>query len=332
MAETGPAHEWDERLLQWPCSSLLQSHGWGAVQAQSGWSLERLLVPAAARPLPVSVLVGTGGLPGTSFLYVPRGPACAADDEGTFRSFTVAIRALARSRRALAVEVEPPWELESVPASHPLRRWRSCVSRQPRATVIIDLAPDPEAIRASFHHKTRYNVRVAERKGVSIRAASLDELSACLRATEGRQGIRLPSRRHLAQVQANLGEAAQVLAAVVQDEVVAAIMLVRFGPRVVYLYGGATPRHREAMPNYLLHWRAMMDARAEGCTEYDLWGIPEDDRADHPWHGLAQFKRGFGGRRVRYLGGRRMELVPGAGLLLDVAAGTRRRARRWIRR
>lgn len=332
MAETWAAREWDERLLNWPCANLLQSHGWGTVQARAGWSVERLLVTAPPGPLPVTVLVGASGLPGTSLLYVPRGPVCGGDDTATFEALAAQLRELARRRRALAIEVEPPWELERLPAGHPLGSWRPCESRQPLATAIVDLSPAPEAIRAAFHHKTRYNVGVAERRGVSVRPATLGELSLCLRATELRQGIRLPSERHLAQVEEHLGGAARAWAAVVQEEVVAAVLIVRFGARAVYLYGGATQRHREAMPNYLLHWRAMIEARADGCTEYDLWGIPDDDRPDHPWHGLAQFKRGFGGRRVRYLGGRRMELVPGAGMMLEGAARARRGARRWLHR
>jgi peptidoglycan pentaglycine glycine transferase (the first glycine) len=311
MESSPGAADWDAMLARWPAPSLLQSHAWGEVQARSGWRLRRLVVDTAGGPLPVSVQVGPLGPPRALRLYLPRGPACAPDDTASFLAVERELVGLGRRERALAIELEPNWEADAVPAGHPIRAWAYCPSRQPLATTIVDLRPEPEAIVASFHSKTRYNVRLAERRGVRVREGDLAELDRCLRATESRQGVRLPPRGHLSTVLDRLAGMARVRVAEVQGEAAAAVLLARYGRELVYLYGGATGDHREAMPNHLLHWRAMMEGREEGCTDYDLWGVPEDDRPDHPWHGLAQFKLGFAGRGVRYLGARRRPLVPG---------------------
>ncbi len=323
MEASPGAADWDRLLAGWPAPSLLQSHGWGEVQARAGWRLRRLVVDVPGGPLPLSVQVGPLGPPRALRLYLPRGPACAPEDDATFLAVERELVRLGRQERALAIEVEPNWEAEAVPAGHPIGAWAPCPSRQPVATTIVDLRPEPDAILASFHSKTRYNVRLAERRGVRVREGGLDELDRCLRATEGRQGVRLPPRSHLSLVLEQLGPLARVRVAEVRGTTAAAILLARRGRELVYLYGGATGDHREDMPNHLLHWRAMMEGREEGCTDYDLWGVPEDDRPDHPWHGLAQFKLGFAGRSVRYLGGRRLPLVPGGVPLL--------RALDWIR-
>lgn len=322
------AAEWDARLQGWPAANLLQSFAWGEVQNQAGWKVARLEVETAAGRLPISAQVGESGIPGFSRIYVPRGPVCDPADVAAFQQVEKALVDLGRERRALALEIEAPWSEGSLPAGHPWLSWTAARARQPLATVEVDLVAEPEAILGSFHPKARYNVRLAERRGVTIdELASVEQLVACLRATESRQRIHLPSPEHVALVVEQLGSRARILAAQVEGEVVAAILTVGFARRAVYLYGGATGRHRERMPNQLLQWRAMLRAREEGCHHYDLWGIPENDDPNHPFRGLAQFKLGFGGRQIRFVGARSMQLRPGGKTVLSLADSARRKAR-----
>jgi lipid II:glycine glycyltransferase (peptidoglycan interpeptide bridge formation enzyme) len=328
----GAAADWDQQLTSWPRANLLQSYGWGEVQSRAGWETVRLLVPIGLGQLPLTALVGPSGLPGTSRIYVPRGPVCAPDDLEGFAAVEASLLELGRARRAMALELEVPWTVDEVGPEHPFLGWTAARPRQPLATSLVDLTPEPDSILNSFHAKTRYNVRLAERRGVTVRPGRIEELVSCVRATETRQRIHLPSEPHLKNVMEQLGAAAQVLVAEAEGEVAAAVLLARWGTGVVYLYGGATDVHRQLMPNHLLHWRAMMLAREEGCTEYDLWGIPESDRPDHPWHGLAQFKLGFGGCQLRYAGCRRRDLRPAGGRMVALADAARQWARgRWRR-
>ncbi|HVB14324.1 MAG TPA: peptidoglycan bridge formation glycyltransferase FemA/FemB family protein [Candidatus Dormibacteraeota bacterium] len=332
-AGSGTAAEWDARLGAWPAANLLQSHGWGEVQARVGWSTHRLEVDTTTGMLPVSAQVTTTGLPGFTRIYVPRGPVCTPLDVPAFQAVVRALMVLGREQRALAVELEVPWVEGTVPAGHPWLDWAPVPARQPLATVVVDLRPEPAAILASFRDKTRYNVRLAERRGVVINeAAVLADLIACLEATEVRQRIHLPSPEHLAVVLDQLGSSARILTAEVEGEVVAAILTASFAGESIYLYGGATGQHRDRMPNQLLQWRAMLRAREEGCDRYDLWGIPENADPHHPWRGLAQFKLGFGGDQVRFAGARSRQLRPGGATILRVTDAARHKVRTRGRR
>ncbi len=335
-APSGPGPEpgrWDGGLAAAPSPHLLQSWGWGEVQATAGWRVRRLWIDHPDRPLPVTVLVtrsGAGRVPGLRRLYVPRGPALAPSDAAGYRRVEAALRRLARSVGAARIDVEVPWEAELVPASHPWLAGAPVPSRQPAVTSVVDLTGTEADRLGRCHPKTRYNIRLAERRGVTVtEARPLRELSACLGATARRQRIHLPGPSHLAAVARALGPGARPLFAVVEGEVVAAILVAVFAGEAVYLYGGATGRHRDRMPNHLLHWRAMELAVRLGCDRYDLWGMPPSDDPRHPWHGLRQFKLGFGGRTLTLAGDRSVELSPmRAGILRALEAGGRRIRRR----
>ncbi|EQD64247.1 Methicillin resistance protein, partial [mine drainage metagenome] len=149
-------------------SNLLQSYGWGEVQGRAGWATHRLAVPTASGVLPVTALVGATGIPGTTRVYVPRGPVCGPDDQASFAAAEAALLRLAHRCRALTLEVEVPWGSDEVGGDHDFSTWTPARARQPLATVVVDLAPRPEQILASFHAKTRYNVKLAERRGVVV--------------------------------------------------------------------------------------------------------------------------------------------------------------------
>ena len=332
-AWSGTAAVWDAHLGDWPAANLLQSYSWGEVQARAGWEIHRLEVATDSGRLPISAQVAPSGVPGFSRIYVPRGPVCAPSNISAFEQVVLALAELGREQRAVALEVEAPWYEGEVPAGHPWLGWTSARPRQPLATVVVDLRPEPPAILDSFHSKARYNVRLAERRQVVVNEnATVVELVACIEATAERQRIHLPSPEHLATVVDQLGSSVRVFSAEVEGELVAAILTASFAGEATYLYGGATGRHRDRMPNQLLQWRAMLRARQDGCQHYDLWGVPENDDPNHPWRGLAQFKLGFGGRPVRYAGARLMQLRPGGATILSLADSARRKVRARGRR
>jgi lipid II:glycine glycyltransferase (peptidoglycan interpeptide bridge formation enzyme) len=155
--------------------------------------------------------------------------------------------------------------------------------------------------------KTRYNIRLAARKGVAVRVgtvADLDLLYRMYAETSVRDGfvIRLPryySDAWGAFIAAGL---AQPFIASVGAEPVAALIVFRYGGTATYMYGMSTEAHREKMPNHLLQWEAITWARRQGCAVYDFWGAPDEfDPADPLW-GVWKFKEGFGGSLVRTLG------------------------------
>lgn len=242
-------------------------------------------------------LVLVSGPPGLRLASVRRGPVPAT---------STAVSELVGWARAagvarLRVEPEAPAEF-----GESLRRagWVVAPAADPVDTLLVSLVR-PEEMLASFHSKHRYNIRLASRRGVVVErceaGAGAEELHRQHAATAARQHISPPG---LAAYQRRLDRLpwCRVYVARVEGEPVAAIMVVRFGERAVYLFGGSSGAHSNLQPSYALQWTAMQDAWEAGCAVYDLWGVPPSDDPAHPWHGLWQFKMGFRGRPTTYCG------------------------------
>jgi peptidoglycan pentaglycine glycine transferase (the first glycine) len=182
---------------------------------------------------------------------------------------------------------------------------------QPRRTLLVDLAGDDDTILGRMHQKTRYNIRLAERKGVTVRA--WDDLAAfghmMNRTGERNQfGVHLPAYYETAHALFHPLGQCEVLVAEYEGRALAAVMIFARGRRAWYFYGASLDLERQRMPTYLLQWEAMRWAKSRGCLEYDLWGVPDADlealegefvdRSDGLW-GVYRFKRGFGGRLHR---------------------------------
>jgi lipid II:glycine glycyltransferase (peptidoglycan interpeptide bridge formation enzyme) len=305
------ADTWDRLLLEQPEGNLLQSWNWGELQSRFGWSIERLLIGDGLHGL-CSLQRASSLFPGGALYYVPRGPVVV---EAARMQVLDALERRARQGGGLLVRVEPNARVgDEWPAFFEGRGFTQGKPVQPQATQLLKIDRDPEPLKASFKPKTRYNLSLAERKGVKVAASTDVGTFARLAAeTARRQGIHLPGA---AYYQAALDlfaphDDVRLYLAQYEGEVLAGIMVFRFGKTAYYLFGGSTDRKRELMPNYLLHWQAMLDFRALGCDTYDWWGIPEEPAPDHPWFGLYRFKTGFGGETVRYVGLYEQVLRPG---------------------
>lgn len=293
---------WDVLLAQQPEGNLLQSWRWGELQARFGWTIERLLVQDGRSGM-CSLQRTTTLVPGGASYYVPRGPAVS---EPARLPLLDEIERRARSGGGVVVRVEPNDRVgDEWPAFFEGRGYRSGKAVQPQATQLLRIDREPEALKAGFKPKTRYNLNLSERKGVTVRAAKDVHTFARVAAdTARRQGIHLPG---LAYYQAAIDlfavdDSVRLYLAEHEGDVLGGIMVFRFAKTAYYLFGGSTEHKRELMPNYLLHWQAMLDFRALGCDTYDWWGVPEEPAPDHPWFGLYRFKTGFGGETVRYVG------------------------------
>jgi lipid II:glycine glycyltransferase (peptidoglycan interpeptide bridge formation enzyme) len=220
----------------------------------------------------------------------------------------------ARERRLARLRLEPdapPLFAEQLRQ----RGFQPAPALQPEHTLIVPLAGE-EQMLAAFKPKHRYNIRLALKRGVEV-AVEDDpgELDRQHAQTAVRQGIAAASlgayERRLHQL-----PDCHIYVARYEGRPLAAIMVARFDSRAYYLFGGSSGERRDLMATYAVQWAAMRDAAAAGCAEYDLWGVPPNDDEAHPWHGLWQFKTGFGGSLVGYAGAWDLVLRPaGVGLL-----------------
>jgi len=159
--------------------------------------------------------------------------------------------------------------------------------------------------------KTRYNIRLAEKKGVTVRAwDDIESFHKMMLLTGGRDGFGVHSLEYYRHAYELLHpkQMGELLLAEYESKPLAALFIARNGNRAYYLYGASTDEERNRMPTYILQWKAMKWAKARGCEEYDLWGVPDEDestleaifekRHDGLW-GVYRFKRGFGGELKR---------------------------------
>jgi len=189
---------------------------------------------------------------------------------------------------------------------------------QPPRSIFVDLEPGEEAILAAMKSKTRYNIRLALRRGVTVRSGTAEDLPTFYRLmqiTGRRDEFGIHSLDYFKTIfELFAPSQAALLLAEVQGEPVAGLLLLVHRCAAYYLFGASSNAHREKMPTYLLQWEAMRWAKAHGCQSYDLWGIPDADetrleaefvtRSEDPsglW-GVYRFKRGFGGRVTRAVG------------------------------
>jgi lipid II:glycine glycyltransferase (peptidoglycan interpeptide bridge formation enzyme) len=298
--------EWRNALAALPSPHVLQSWAWGELKSRWGWTAQRWLLDDGGPACAVQVLRRPLGPLG--MLYAPKGPV--ARDAAAYERGLAHLEHLGRTQRAVWVKVDgdPPavdsssWTAEALDAVRSAltrRRWRrSPEPVQFRNTMLTDLRADDDALLAQMSSKCRYNVRLAERRGVQVRritpvdgpdAALLYDMYA---ETGARDGFGIRSREYYLDAWRTM----RAVGFLAEHEGVplGGIVAFAYGRRAWYFYGMSRSVGREHMPNYLLQWHAMCWAREQGCDAYDWWGAPEQlVETDSMW-GVYRFKQSFG--------------------------------------
>lgn len=325
----GSPAEWNALLAALPMPHILQTWQWAQVKTKYGWQSlpftwdEGGRVVAAAmllrRPLPLRGLAAR-----LSVCYIPKGPNLDWHNLALRARVLADLERFARQQGAIFIKMDPDVPLGlGVPGREdavddPLgavvtsdlsaRGWQFSADQiQFRNTVLLDLSAPEDGLLTRMKQKTRYNVRLAEKKGVCVRPGSpadFDLLYRMYAETSLRDGfvIRDAAYYHTVWQTFMAAGLAEPLIAEVDGEPVAAVWQFHFAGRAYYIYGMSREAHRDKMPNYLLQWAAMRSAKAQGCTIYDLWGAPDAfDETDRMW-GVFRFKEGLGGQVLRTMG------------------------------
>ncbi len=283
---------------------------------------------------------------GVSVVYVPRGPLFSGDADVDNLLFEAMVR-VSKQQWAVFLRVEPHVQ-EDDPHADSLHSWLltknvQCVDPiQPRSTIHVDLTPPLDEIFAHCSKGHRADIRRAERRGVAVRVGTLDDMQAfydILRFTGERASFGIHTQQYYHLAWGVFGGRSRLLLAddTTTGAVVAAHMVFRDGQASAsggrmgyYFYSGATNEGLKSGANHLLQWHALQWAKEQGCHRYDLWGIPDalgraaaapdeesrtalEEAAQHdPLIGVYRFKKGFGGRIIRYLPAYDHVLIPPA--------------------
>lgn len=298
-------------------SQFLQSWQWGEFQRQLPSRVLRLGVWDAG-VLAGSVQVIERVLPlGRRYWYIPRGPVISSQlpvdsYQTAFKVLLDEIMFRAEKSGAMFVKIEPAIERSSHHLLEALIKdyaVRPAAFVQPQDSLYLDITQREEKLLSEMHPKTRYNIKLAERKGVTVRTAgAIDDFESfwqLIEMTSRRDRIRSHSRAYYRDMYRILDHTGfmKMYLAEYQGKAIGANLVVFFGDTATYLHGASGDASREVMAPYLLQWRQIRDAVAAGMKWYDFGGIaPATADDDHRWAGITRFKRGFGGSEVNYVG------------------------------
>ncbi|MBI5351360.1 MAG: peptidoglycan bridge formation glycyltransferase FemA/FemB family protein [Chloroflexi bacterium] len=299
--------DWNHFLESHPDAHLLQMGEWGELKKGFGWKPVRIILnnemgcQILFRRLPLGLTLG----------YMPKpidGGQWTVDGE----QFWKEVDSVCKKNRAVFLKIEPDaWDNDFQPSREAFNFQLSTHNIQPPRTITIDIKDSEETILARMKPKCRYNIRLAEKKGITVRA--WDDISAfheMMTVTGGRDNFGVHSLEYYQRVYELFHSkgTCELLVAEYEGKPLASLMVFANAKRAWYVYGASNDNERNRMPTYLLQWEAIRWAKSHGCEEYDLWGVPDENeetleanfesRHDGLW-GVYRFKRGFGGQLKR---------------------------------
>jgi len=343
-----PKTTWNQTLGSLSESHLLQSSQWAEVKTRFGWQPFYLVWDQSGNDLEFKVhsedeirgkntvaaalILERKAFRGLSVMYVPKGPILQDwSDDQLWQRILSDLENFAKESGAVHIKIDPdivigrgvPVEVDEEPVPQgkliegefSARGWLfSSDQIQFRNTILIDLRQGEDQLLNRMKSKTRYNIRLASRKGITIRYGDdtdLDYLYNMYADTSLRGGFTIRGEEYYNYLwQTFMGEdldseidaIAQPIIAEFDGKPVAAAVMFRFGGRAWYLHGMSLPEHSDKMATYLIQWEGMRWAKDNGCVSYDMWGAPDQFNSDDSMWGVYRFKRGFGGEVTRTIG------------------------------
>ena len=333
--------------------SFLQTPFWCQFKARHGWTYNRFFLTITYKPeeeeqtltQEVAVLNRTFAKNKFFIAYIPLFPKLPFDTEeisagdqtiefaNLLNDIGLALKPFL-PKNTIAIRFDPDVDFDSaeerneynhgiriVSFADRLKLYKNKVDIQPPDTSLVDLTGTEEEILARMHQKWRYNIRLSQKKGVSVKkylgnspnlSEKMDRFYELTKETNARDGNSSHAKEYYLDLikssaeQIEQGKAVPQISLYIAEhegEEIAAIMTLFSKDEAIYLYGASSNHKRNLMPNHLLQWTAMQDAKAYGSKYYDLYGMPPDgENEKHPMHGLYMFKANFGGKIIHRLG------------------------------
>ena len=311
--------EYETFVQSHPKGNFAQSALWGKQKPAWIWKAVAVRDENGKIKGSMAVMIRKMPLVGRTLMYACRGPVCDLDDRDTFAQLLEGARALAKEYKSYVIKLDPDVPSSNTEFAGMLRSFgfqskeggKNFEAIQPRYVFRLNVeGKTEEEVLAGFHQKWRYNIRVAQKKGVEVRICGKEMVPAFadLMLTTGvRDGFVTRQPEYFAAMLDNLGEHCRLYMAFHEGQPIAGTLAIHYGDKVWYLYGASSNEHRNLMPNYLLQWTMIQWAIETGCRIYDFRGVSGDISEDNPLYGLYRFKKGFGGEFTEFVG--EMDLV-----------------------
>lgn len=298
IVEEQNKNEWNSFVQANSTGSFLQSYEWGEFMATQKEKIWRFAVVEGDTWKACFLLVMSKLKLNQRILYIPRGPVIdeVSHKEKILEEIFRTVDDLARREKAVMVQIDPftnDKDWESLLDQHGFVKSEQNV--QPRHTLILDIRKTEEEILNQMHQKTRYNIRLAEKKGIEVIVDNgmYKEFLELLKKTMARQEIKMFSADYFKKILEV--PFVKLYLAKYEGKIIAANIMVFWNDTATYLFGASDHEFRNLMAPHLLQWQAMKDAKAANCWFYDFWGAapPDAKGQEAGWFGFTKFKMGF---------------------------------------
>lgn len=293
----------DKKIFNSLAKHPLQSWDWGEFRKKTGVGLTRLVETKNGKKV-ACYQITWHKIPGVNFQvgYLPK------SDLPSQEALTY-IRKEALKRRAIFVKLEPNVRTGDSLPYNPLDYFKKGKPLFTKYTFVLDISRSEEEILKSMNQKTRYNVKLAEKRGVEVikdnSKEAFEEYWRLTEETTKRQGFYSHTKQYHQKMWQEMTSAGigQLFKAVYNQETLTAWMAFILNKKLYYPYGASTSRHREVMANNLMMWEVIRYGKKMGCTEFDMWGsLGPEPQTNDSWYGFHKFKQGYGGELVEFLG------------------------------
>lgn len=331
--------QWDEFVNNHPLASIHQTSLWGRFQAKipsrGKYWIIALTEGAHDKNTPEKIIAGTVLIrhalhKGYCWLYAPRGPLLDYENEKAAKEqmqmFLEEAKQIAKKEKAVFLRIDPLLDrhiqYDGQLSMHrssgdPFLGFRPVLyGFQPQHTLVLDLKKSEEELLREMKPKGRYNIKIAEQKGVKIReiddsnsknfAHDLDTFYDLILQTTSRDNFSGHNKNFYKNFLETLKPAKKntLYLAQYNGKIIAGILMTFFGKTATYYYGASGNENRNVMAPYLLQWHAIKEAKKNGLEIYDFFGIAPSElgvfQHAHPWQGVTDFKRKFGGQEISF--------------------------------
>lgn len=337
--------EYTEFLEKHDRCNFQQSLEWGKVK--TAWTKEVVLAEDENGKIIGSICILIRKVPiFGNMMYSSRGPVCDIHDEKVLNQLTEGVKELAKKYKAFVFRMEPDIKKDD-------NEFRKIVEKigykikddakdfkdeiQPRFVFRLDIKDKTEdEVLASFHQKTRYNIRLATKKGVVVKEGTREDLKdfhKIMVETGSRDGFIIRPLEYFEKMYDELApKHMKLLMAYYEDKPISGIIPIMYGNKTWYLYGASSNSHRNLMPNYLLQWEMIKQAIQNKHDMYDFRGVSGVVDENHPQYGLYRFKKGFGAEFTEFIGEVYLPFKPLVYKMYKFAEKSFRTLRDWKRR
>ncbi len=329
--------EYEAFVQSCPKCNFSQSTMWAKVKTD--WNFEAVIVRDKEGNIEgtIAVLVRPVPLFNSKMLYSPRGPVCDIHNKDIMKRLMDGVNELAKKHKAYIFKIDPDVKSDdeefakickNIGLTLPTQS-KNFEGIQPRYVFRLYLeGRNEEELLASFHQKTRYNIRVALKKGVEVKiedTSKVEDFYNIMLETGIRDNFVIRNAAYFKRLLDSLGEHARLYMAYLDGKAIAGTIAIHYGDKVWYLYGASSDSYRNVMPNYLLQFEMIKWAVEKNCRVYDFRGVSGDISEDNPLYGLYRFKKGFNGEFTEFIGEMSVIYRPMLNSFLKVAEKSYRR-------